>query len=157
MKSNTRVLLVQENAADRDAIAEALTQRGYDIVCKESVLDAMAFLEDNPAEVDVVITALHLEHSTAFDILRAMKLRPDLKRVPFIFCCLRPSQFTIMTAESTNIAARVMGAEDLIIQDTLDADFIDERIRLAMAPNRVEKENLLQVGLPSASRPPTQP
>lgn len=135
----TRILLLQEIEEDRKAIADALSDLGYEVIPSPTVAESLEILERESSGIDVVLVALHLAEESSFDLLRAMKSRKPLSKIPFIFCCLRPSQFTKTTADSVEIAAKVLGAEDLIIQDDLNPKAIDERIRWALTAKRGAK------------------
>ncbi len=129
----TRVLLLQEVEVDRQAITRALSQLNYDVIQSRTVTESVDTLRATSSRIAVVLAALHLEHESSFDLLRDMRSDANFNQVPFLFCCLRPSQFTTAMTEVLSVAAKILGAEDLIIQEALNADFIDRRIRCALA------------------------
>lgn len=121
------ILLLQELEADLTCISDALASR-YNVIQTRSVDEALRALEEMPDAVNLVLAALHLHEACSFDLLLSMKHNASTNSIPFAFCCLRPSYFTRATANGISLAARVLGAQDLIIQDTFDADQLAEKI-----------------------------
>lgn len=123
---------MQEIEKDRQIITEGLNQFGYKITQAATVAGALASLEANTSKVDVVLAALHMEEASSFDLLREMKANDKLCGITFMFCCLQPSQFTKTTADGIRVAARALGAEEVIVQEVFDAKALNERITWAL-------------------------
>lgn len=73
------VVYVDDYEAMRALISDALPQMGFRVTCHESARQALAALQTNPFDCDVLVTDYRLQTHTGLDLLKQVKqLRPDL-------------------------------------------------------------------------------
>jgi hypothetical protein len=65
---------------------------------------------------------VHLESDDVFDLLRWTKGDNRHKHDPFIFFCVGPTDFTKTMSVGIEAAARVLGADAVLITDCFNAD-----------------------------------
>jgi two-component system response regulator HydG len=74
--SPIKVLVIDDDAAHADAVADSLARVGYDCTVATSGLDGLAMLERDSFEV--IVTDLRMKDSTGLDVLaKAKELLPD--------------------------------------------------------------------------------
>lgn len=125
-----RILLVQEIEIDGIALYKGLQALGYLVTWKRSIGEGISALRSDA--FDVVLSALHTEKASSFDLLRAAKAVETLSRIPFIFCCLRPSSYTMTTYDAVLFTANKLGANDIVILKALDMELVGKRLRVAL-------------------------
>jgi CheY-like chemotaxis protein len=81
-KSETRVLVVDEDASARTGLQKLLVQEGYHVDVAEDGVDALARFAETPA--DVVVTDLKMPKMDGIDLLQ--KLREQDPALPVIVC-----------------------------------------------------------------------
>jgi two-component system response regulator HydG len=102
MATNGRVLVVEDNEAERKALGQLLKAEGFTVFGAESADKAMGYVDENP---DVVLSDLHLGDVSGIDLLQLWK-----KRKP-------ETQFILLTGHSSlNSAVEAIksGAYDYI-------------------------------------------
>ena len=102
MKPKPRILIVEDQPGEREALGRLLRQEGYDIEMAGSPEQAMAFLEE---PVDLVVSDLRMGENSGIDLLRHWKARRP--RTPFI----------MVTAHGdieSAVEAMKLGAEDYL-------------------------------------------
>jgi CheY-like chemotaxis protein/anti-sigma regulatory factor (Ser/Thr protein kinase) len=83
--SNATVLVADRDAANREKIARALAQEGYEVVEVDDDGEALAQLKRTPTRFDVVmLERCHDSSTDSLDVLNKIKTHPVLKLVPVI-------------------------------------------------------------------------
>jgi DNA-binding NtrC family response regulator len=102
MKPNSRILVVEDQAGEREALARLLRQEGYNVEMAADPQQAMALLDD---PIDLVVSDLRMGENSGIDLLRAWKSRRP--RTPFV----------MVTAHGdieSAVEAMKLGAEDYL-------------------------------------------
>jgi CheY-like chemotaxis protein len=82
MKLPKRVLVVEDNQALRENVAEALVLEGYDVVVAANGLEALRRLDEG--SVDVVMLDLVMPEMDGRELLRHIRANPRLAALPAI-------------------------------------------------------------------------
>jgi len=99
----TRILVYDDRAVVREAIAETLTAAGYDVVSAGTAARALELVHDD--EIGLVVSDLDMPDFSARELLEAMRLhRPSL-----------PSLFVTGTDTRDNLAKALNGRVDGLI------------------------------------------
>ncbi len=77
-----RILVVDDNAANRDLLGRRLVRAGHDVVEAEGGAAALALLEQEP--FDLVLLDLIMPDITGYEVLCRLKTRPATKDIPVI-------------------------------------------------------------------------
>ncbi len=124
-----RVLVVDDEPAQRDLVAGFLAKHGYDVAQAGDAREALASFDREPA--DLVLTDLRMPGASGLDLLAALRDRdPEL---PVI---VMTAYGTIETA----VAAIKGGAADYLTKP-LNLDEVLHRVRLALERGRLVAEN----------------
>src|SRR5690349_23208250 len=90
MASAGRVLVVEDQEAERRAVTQILKSEGFTVFGAENADKALGYIEEN---MDVVLTDLHMGDVSGIDLLNLWK-----KKAP-------DTQFIVMTGHSSNNTA----------------------------------------------------
>ena len=84
-KDNTgRIMILDDEKAITDGLADFLTGVGYHVECFNDPLDGLKLLRENPDLVDIIITDMSMPHLTGIEFTtKVHEIRPDL---PVILC-----------------------------------------------------------------------
>lgn len=127
-----RVLLVDDEAAFLDALAERLRIRGLEVACARSGKLALAAVEEQT--FDAVVLDLAMPGLDGIETLRRLhQLQPDLQVM------ILSGRATVQTA----VEATRLGATDIFEKPT-DVDTLVERIRSARAARLAREDEVAQ-------------
>lgn len=104
--ASTRVLVVDDDAEVRDALADVLVANGYEAVKARNGDEALAIL-DRDERIELVLLDVNMPEPDGFDILRRLKTTDRRREVPVI--CL-----SARTAVEDKIAGLKLGAADYL-------------------------------------------
>lgn len=111
-----RALVVEDDGAVRELLADTLELRGFDVVCAERAEEALALLEGGPAP-DLVVLDRLMPGMSGDDLLRRMRATPAWARVPV----------AIVSGVARREAA--LAAEpDAYLEKPFDADVLDDAL-----------------------------
>ena len=83
MNKNKTILVVEDDADQRDLIARLLLNDGYMVRSVANGLEAAAScLQVTP---DLVVSDVHMPNLSGFDMIRILKSEPGMKDIPVIF------------------------------------------------------------------------
>lgn len=82
--SRNRVLVVEDEPINLDALVEILGDEGYEVRAAACGTDGWSFLAADPGSFDVVLLDRVMPDMDGIEILRRMKERPELKHTPVI-------------------------------------------------------------------------
>lgn len=83
MNTNKTILVVEDDADQREVIALHLLNAGYMVRSVANGMEAAAScLQIKP---DIVISDVHMPQMSGFDMIRALKSEPGMKDIPVIF------------------------------------------------------------------------
>jgi diguanylate cyclase (GGDEF)-like protein len=124
-----RVLLIEDNLQDAQALREALEATGasdFELVARETLADGLAVAESAPP--DVLVLDLHLPDSHGLDTLqRVLEAAPDLPVVVY----------TQIDDEDIGVTAVQHGAQDYLIKTRLRVDLVVRSLRYAIERHRM--------------------
>jgi CheY-like chemotaxis protein len=78
-----RILVADDDEAVRTAVAEVLREEGFDVTLACDGAQALAVLEAYPPP-KLVLLDLMMPHTSGWEVLEAMKSRPELEHVEVI-------------------------------------------------------------------------
>jgi diguanylate cyclase (GGDEF)-like protein len=103
---HSRVLVVDDDREVRDALAEVLSENGYEAVTAKDGDDALATL-DRDEGIDLVLLDMNMPEPDGFDILRRLKTYDRRREIPVI--CL-----SARSAVEDKVAGLKLGAADYL-------------------------------------------
>lgn len=107
MMGDRRILIVEDDADIREALAEAMADAGAEVVVAADGVDALERLQEGPRP-SVILLDLRLPRLGGDDFLRQMRADPRFERVPVITMTAGTS-----AAEATDVVARLHKPIDL--------------------------------------------
>lgn len=115
-----RILVLDDTFEGRHRLQQCLAEV-HDLVFVQNILEGLAYVRAE--EVDMVICGIYLEHESVFDFLRAIKVDPSLKHVPFI--CFRASETKMARSidDGLNMACAALGATKYLVCESTDHIF----------------------------------
>jgi DNA-binding response OmpR family regulator len=106
-KGPAKILVVDDNADNRNVLVRRLSKQGYDITQADGGRAAMMAVEtDTP---DMILLDHMMPDMSGLDVLRALRTSYSVAELPVIMV-------TAYTAEETIIAALEAGANDYVIK-----------------------------------------
>ena len=131
MKS--KILLVDDDPAVRDAVANVLTMEGYEVACASNGMEAIEMAQEG--SMDLVLLDLNMPKKNGWDTFEILSRRKPW--VPFIIITARPNQlFSALAAGAGALMEKPLEFDRLLqtIRDLL-GEPMDARIaRLAGKP-----------------------
>jgi len=144
-----RVLIVEDERRVREAVAQMLSEEGYDALSADGVEAALASVRESAP--DVVLCDVHLPDGDAFDLLNA--LRAQGQSMPVIFMTAfgnRDLAIEAMRAGAYDYLTKPIRFDELLAKLARLAEVVDLRAQLEM--QRVGDEVLEAFGVSSAAR-----
>ena len=91
---STRILLVEDHASFRQALAFMFAREGEFVVADQagSLAEAHAFLRRTPDDLDVVVVDLSLPDGDGFGLIEELSSRPDMMTL-VLSASLEPNRF----------------------------------------------------------------
>jgi diguanylate cyclase (GGDEF)-like protein len=124
-----RVLLVEDNLTDAQALRDALEAAGasaFELIARTTLAEGLAVAESAPP--DVLVLDLHLPDSHGLDTLqRVLEAAPDLPVVVY----------TQIDDEDLGVTAVQHGAQDYLIKTRLRVDLVVRALRYAIERHRM--------------------
>jgi two-component system, NtrC family, response regulator HydG len=127
MASVGRVLVVEDNEAERKALGQLLKSEGFTVLGADNADKAMSYVDD---DVDVVVSDIHMGDVSGIDLLQLWKKRRQ------------DTQFILLTGHSSlNSAVEAIksGADDYLTKP-INADEFKLTIKRAVDSLRKDKE-----------------
>jgi CheY-like chemotaxis protein len=125
----SRILVVDDDAAFRDALRETLESENYEVVAVGSAQEGLA--ETFRRAPDLVLTDLHLPDMDGIELLQ--RLRGDLStcRIPVLL-------LTVVDSHATEVQALDLGADDYVTKPVERARLLS-RIRRALFRTQLQR------------------
>lgn len=120
------LLCIEDHADTRELLAEALSDRGFQVV---TAADGVSGLEQlRQLRPDLVICDILMPGLSGFDVLEKLSERPDdeLAMIPFVF-------LTALDDRETILRGRRLGADDYVTKP-VDFEILAEIIKRRLAP-----------------------
>lgn len=141
------VVVVDDDPGFREPIARALRQRGDDVREAADGLDALALcLKQTP---DLVVSDVQMPRMDGWQLLRMLRARPSLMRVPVIL-------LTTLADDEARLRGYRLGVDDYIAKPVREDEFLvraDRLLARAPSPAAAERHSLRgdleHVSLPS--------
>jgi CheY-like chemotaxis protein len=83
MAGRANVLVVDDDEAIRDVVAEVLREEGYDVVCAQNGAQALRQLEGD-GRTDLVLLDLMMPVMSGWEVLEEMQSNERLSRIPVV-------------------------------------------------------------------------
>lgn len=115
------ILVAEDLAGQRMILDMLLTVDGYDVQLVEDGVQALSYLKEHTP--DLAILDVKMPNLDGIEVCRRMKKVTRLKGVPVII-------LTAMRDEATLQAARLAGADEIIVKPLEGKDFRDQVRRL---------------------------
>jgi len=130
-KSPSLAVLVAATADGLKPLRRSLAGRAALLPVYE--MNAVGVMLDEP--IDIVLCSIHFDQSRMFELIRLVKSRrPDL---PVVCCCILHTQLSEEGLRSMAVAARQIGAADIIDLRSLGSDPVAGGERLAAQLARI--------------------
>ena len=133
-KKHSMILVVDDVAVNLEVIRNTLEPFGFEVRSASTVSDALALAER--ARPDLILSDLHLRQEHGFDLFKAVKARPALGSIPFVFISAS------VWGGSDEARARAMGADGFIMRPIAPEALLEEiRARLPRKPDPAERRS----------------
>jgi two-component system cell cycle response regulator len=119
-----RILIVDNTPANLDLMTSLLRPLGYEVITASSVDDALVAARG--ADLDLIISDVHMPERSGFDFLATAKADPELREVPFMLASATSWE------DSIGGDARRMGA-DLFLMRPMDLDKLLAKVQGLLA------------------------
>jgi CheY-like chemotaxis protein len=83
MSGRAHVLVVDDDEAIRDVVAEVLREEGYDVVCAQNGAQALRTLQGD-GQTDLVLLDLMMPVMSGWEVLEEMQSNDRLSRIPVV-------------------------------------------------------------------------
>jgi len=125
------ILIVDDDEAELEAMSDALSVQGYEIVSKSSGEEALSIMQEQP--FDVILTDLRMPDVDGMEILRAAKSTDSQAEVIMI---------TAYGSVDKAVEAVRAGATDFIEKPLKSLAELRERVRKAIENQSLRRENI---------------
>ena len=78
------ILVVEDDAAARNALRDVLREAGYQVVSAEDGAAALGAIDGTSTDPDLVLLDLNMPHMNGNDFLDCLRSRPESRRTPVI-------------------------------------------------------------------------
>src|SRR5688572_1109669 len=95
---STRVLIVDDNPADRALLHEYLSREGYELEMAEDGVQGFHILERDPWRYDVVLLDRNMPRLGGVELLQWLKANPELRSLPVILQTASDSRADLIEA-----------------------------------------------------------
>ncbi len=129
------ILVVDDDASNRDLLCRRLTKQGYSPIAVDSGEEALVFLVDQ--SVDLVLLDLMMPGLSGAEVLTLMKSDPGLKNIPVIM-------LSALDDVSQVVQCILMGAEDYLFKP-FNAVLLKARIGASLEKYRLRKQSALKL------------
>jgi adenylate cyclase len=138
-----RILIVDDNAANRDVLARRLTRAGHDVIEAEGGQAALARLEQE--SFDLVLLDLIMPDVSGYEVLARLKSEPRTRDIPVIMISALDDLDSIVRCIEAGAVDYLPKPFDPTllyarIGSTLENKFLRDREKLMLAEIRREKE-----------------
>lgn len=133
-KLPVRILVLQEIEGNADKIKDCLQSPSNQITVFHSQPEAMQFL--NSSQVDLIITAVHLQSGNVFDFLKWVKGDPINRDAKFVFFCAEPTEVARYVWPAVQTAAITLGADKYIAMECFDENKLRSELEEVLARNK---------------------
>jgi CheY-like chemotaxis protein len=131
-----RILLLESNPTYIAELQRELESPGHHVVITPTIYKAVQALE--AGDFDLIVSDIHLETESAFDLLRTVKANVKTRSITFVFYCIHPSDLTMSMQDGLDIASAALGAAEFILMDHYDPGELCRRIEKHL-PEWVER------------------
>lgn len=102
-----RIMVIDDSAALRQTVFDALTGAGYDVLGAADGREALQMLDGG--KVDLMICDVHMPHMDGITFVRAVKQRDEYRFVPIIM-------LTTESSERSREAGQMAGAKAWVVK-----------------------------------------
>jgi len=85
-----RVLLVEDEPAQREVLSYNLTAEGFDVTAAENGDDALIYVDE--VQPDIIVLDWMLPGVSGIEICRRLKMRPETRQIPIIMLSARSDE-----------------------------------------------------------------
>jgi diguanylate cyclase (GGDEF)-like protein len=144
-----KIVVAEDDENSRKLIETVLSAEGYEVICFENGLKALAHLEQEPA--DLVVSDILMPEMDGYGLCKAMKQNHELQKIPFIFYTAtytspQDERFA-MTLGANRFLIKPMPVKDLlaVIAETINTDAKSKiakgRGLYRSSPSKIDKQH----------------
>ena len=126
MSSSGRILLVEDDSALRDVLADILTDEGYEVDCATNGREALDRLSGDAPSPDLIVLDLLMPVMDGWAFRDAQRKSPRLSRIPTVVLSASypPDGRRIRSLEAEAVLSKPVGMERLLgaLERLLPAD-----------------------------------
>lgn len=109
------ILVVEDDAKNREMITTVLRSEGYTVMCAEDGKIGLALAESRCPHL--ILTDLNMPNLDGIAMIRTLRAQPELKNVPIIACTAHASG--IATSEAINAGANHAACKPIGLSELL--------------------------------------
>lgn len=126
-----RIMLLASEHIEQ--MREACHKGGHELVPIESIRQAIEFINSKD-HIDVVVSGVHLENESVFDLLREFKSKPGHEELKIVLICQTQGGMALALDSSIQKAAELLGCDKYLFQPTFNADELLSAIEEVLPP-----------------------
>ncbi|HEY9717811.1 MAG TPA: response regulator [Trichormus sp.] len=134
-----RILVLQEIEGNRERIHLALDPLGFEIISFNSQPRALEYLVSN--QVDMIISAVHLQSGNVFDFLKWVKGDSLNNTAKFVFFCAEPTELAKYVWPAVQTAALTLGADRYIAMESFNEHELRQSLADVIAKHNRKREH----------------
>lgn len=120
------VLIVDDEAAISDLLADVLGELGYSAVTATNGREALDLIASMPEKPSLVLSDVMMPHLNGVDFVRALRARPAFKGVPLVLMTAAPQAVSEGDADAIMVKPFDLDKVLAVIQELLPAPAKDE-------------------------------
>jgi DNA-binding response OmpR family regulator len=120
------IILLDSSDEDRNLIADLLHSNNFKVKTISTIQQALDITQSEQA--DLLLVALHLHDECGFELLRFLRPTGLKQKMPVVFYSIKPSSLSAVTTQAITLAAKLMGAHDVIVSEQLDETHFCSRL-----------------------------
>jgi CheY-like chemotaxis protein len=121
-----RILILEDNKDNQAALARCIESLGHEAITVSQVAQAIDCI--SAQNVDLLISGLHLEHDSAFELIKRWKKTEKHNDVPLLFVSTRRNAISNALDGSIKTIVKALGADAVLSTDGIDSAKLCETI-----------------------------
>jgi two-component system chemotaxis response regulator CheY len=118
----TKALVIDDSRAMRGILSKILVRLGFEVLQASDGREAMAVLDRESADIDLVLSDWNMPEMNGLDFVKAMRAEPRFEAIPVVMVTTETHIEQMVTALSA-------GADEYIMKP-FTAEMVEDKLRL---------------------------
>lgn len=125
-----RILILENNPPDQEVLEQCLQTMGHDAVAVSKIAAVLELMNDTT--FDLVLSGLHLEEGSAFELLKKMKSSERYDNVPIVFVSMKRTPISVVIDGTLTQVLTALGADAVLSMHSVNPARLEEAIDNAL-------------------------